>query len=64
MGGIRKFVRSLDGRDDKELARTQYAGQPSASETAAAARRTRHRQAVAKQAAQTRRDAERDIRGR
>ncbi|MFE7214557.1 hypothetical protein ACFU93_32375 [Streptomyces sp. NPDC057611] len=61
MGAIRRFVQSLDGRNDRELARTQYAGQKSASQEAAEARRTRHRKAVDKLAAKTRKDASRDI---
>ena len=42
----RKFLRSLKPGDDRALADKDYADQKSASETAAAARRTRHRQAV------------------
>ncbi|MFB7115580.1 hypothetical protein [Streptomyces sp. NPDC056291] len=61
---IRKIARSLKPGDDKALARTDYPGQPSATETAAAARRAGHRKAVGKLAANTRKDAGRDIRGR
>ncbi|MFF4146953.1 hypothetical protein ACFY0A_37770 [Streptomyces sp. NPDC001698] len=61
---IRKFARSLKPGNDKELARTDYSGQKSASKEAEEARRTRHRKAVGKLAAKTRKDAGRDIRGR
>ncbi|MEZ7005031.1 hypothetical protein [Streptomyces sp. AD55] len=43
---VSKFLRSLKPGDDRALARQDYAGQPSASQTAADARRKRHREAV------------------
>ncbi|MGY3199783.1 hypothetical protein [Streptomyces sp. TE5632] len=62
--GAGKFLRSLVPGDDVALAKRDYKGQPSASDTAAAARRKGHRKKVAKEAAKTRKDAGRDIRGR
>lgn len=62
--GVGKFLRSLVSGDDRALAARDYAGQPSATETAAAARRRRHRQEVAELSAQNRMGAHRDIRGR
>ncbi|PSK52433.1 hypothetical protein B0E38_04759 [Streptomyces sp. 111WW2] len=44
--GAGKFLRSLRPGDDRALAERDYKGQPSASDTAAAARRKRHRAAV------------------
>ncbi|MEV5007292.1 hypothetical protein [Streptomyces sp. NPDC055692] len=60
---IRKIARSLKPGNDQQLARDDYSGQKSASKQAAEARRKRHREAVAKQAANTRKDANRNIRG-
>ncbi|MFD0209161.1 hypothetical protein ACFVH9_08485 [Streptomyces hirsutus] len=62
--GAGKFFRSLAPGNDRALADRDYKDQPSASKTAAAARRKRHREQVAKKAEKTRKDARRDIRGR
>ncbi|MER6982337.1 hypothetical protein [Streptomyces carpinensis] len=55
MGAIGRFLRSLDGRNDRELARTQYAGRTSASDSVTYGRQVR----AAKQAERDRKAKER-----
>ncbi|MGW2951569.1 hypothetical protein [Streptomyces eurythermus] len=46
--GAKEFLESLRPGNDRKLAATQYAGRTSASDTAAAKRRERHRASVIK----------------